>query len=258
MISLACLPFLFCLPQAVSAAPQARAVSGAPVRAGKADLDPNERLVGLAAGADASAVAATVGAVVVEGFGDGVTSLGISGPASIERFRWDSVSAAELGAAQLSTTPAVVFVEFNRMARLPETTGCATSAHVGPQQCTAAFVDTTPTLPEYVDQQAVPDLNLGAAPPMPPAGVTLVAVIDTGLDPSHPLLQGRFAGDGFDYVLDQPGGYDVPNGKDDDADGLVDEAYGHGTHVAGAIALVDPGARFLPYRVLDADGGGTA
>ncbi len=88
--------------------------------------------------------------------------------------------------------------------------------------------------------------------------VTRVAVIDTGVDPSHPALVGRLAGPGYDFVRGSSGGYDARNFADDDGDGLIDEGYGHGTHVAGTITLIDPDALILPYRVLDSDGVGTA
>jgi subtilisin family serine protease len=79
-----------------------------------------------------------------------------------------------------------------------------------------------------------------------------VAVIDTGIDYTHPDLGGGF-GPGFKVM----GGYDFING---DADPMDD--YGHGTHVAGIIAAngtlkgVAPGARLLAYKVLGADGSG--
>jgi minor extracellular protease Epr len=46
------------------------------------------------------------------------------------------------------------------------------------------------------------------------------------------------------------------DGQDEDGDGYVDEAFGHGTHVAGIIHLVAPEARLLAVRVLDDDGVG--
>jgi hypothetical protein len=83
-----------------------------------------------------------------------------------------------------------------------------------------------------------------------------VAILDTGIDPTHPLLKNRAelipAGHG---VL---GSIDTPMGVDTDGDGAVDEAYGHGTHVAGIIATIAPGATILPIRVLDSDGAGSA
>jgi serine protease len=82
------------------------------------------------------------------------------------------------------------------------------------------------------------------------AGVT-VAVIDSGVDASHPDLAG--------HVLT---GYNVMTGKA----GASTDAFGHGTHVAGTIAAVTgngvgvasvaPDAKILPIKVLGDDGKG--
>ncbi|MFD7155800.1 S8 family serine peptidase [Kribbella sp. NPDC059898] len=85
------------------------------------------------------------------------------------------------------------------------------------------------------------------------AGVT-VAVVDTGVDYSHPDLGGGF-GEGHKVV----GGYDFVNG---DADPMDDN--GHGTHVAGIIAAdgemtgAAPGAEITAYKALDANGSGSS
>ncbi len=82
------------------------------------------------------------------------------------------------------------------------------------------------------------------------AGVT-VAVIDTGVDASHPDLAGQVL-PGFDETTQTAGTSIDPNG--------------HGTHVSGTIAAltgngdgvasVAPNAKILPIRVLDANGSG--
>ncbi len=87
------------------------------------------------------------------------------------------------------------------------------------------------------------------------AGVT-VAVLDTGADLDHPLLVGHLIA-GYDFVENDQVPNDEPNGIDDDEDGRIDEGAGHGTHVASLIAKVAPGAKIMPIRVLNSDGGGT-
>ncbi len=86
------------------------------------------------------------------------------------------------------------------------------------------------------------------------AGVR-IAVLDTGFDLDHPLLIDRLV-PGVDLVDDDGRPSDLKNGTDDDGDGIVDEAHGHGTFVSGMLAQLSPGAEILPIRVLEADGSG--
>ncbi|MBK9135396.1 MAG: S8 family serine peptidase [Betaproteobacteria bacterium] len=76
-----------------------------------------------------------------------------------------------------------------------------------------------------------------------------VAVLDTGVDRRHPALATRLLR-GFDFV-------DWDPDPSEEHDPLAD-TYGHGTHVAGLVALAAPGARIMPLRVLDARGYGNA
>jgi hypothetical protein len=97
-------------------------------------------------------------------------------------------------------------------------------------------------------------------------GVT-VAVIDTGVDNSHPELRaniwvnpGETPGNGIDDdgngLIDDDQGWDFASGDNDPSD-----TDGHGTHVAGTIAAardsvgvtgVAPNAKIMPIRVLSA------
>lgn len=99
----------------------------------------------------------------------------------------------------------------------------------------------------YVAQWAPAAIGLPRAHAYSRGGGTLVAVIDTGVDTTHPALLGRLA-NGYDFVDDDADPSEVGNRS------LA--AYGHGTHVAGLIALVAPEARILPIRALDSNGNG--
>src|SRR5262252_1214660 len=84
----------------------------------------------------------------------------------------------------------------------------------------------------------------------------LVAVLDTGAELTHPMLQGHIAG-GWDFVDGDADPSEGSYGVDMDGDGLIDEARGHGTHVAGVVSIVAPDAQLLIVRVLDSEGRGS-
>lgn len=81
-----------------------------------------------------------------------------------------------------------------------------------------------------------------------------VAMLDTGADLAHPQLSPRWARDAQGRVL----GRDFVDGDADpsEAGTAADAGWGHGTHVAGLVALAAPEARLMPARVLDAAGRG--
>ncbi len=132
--------------------------------------------------------------------------------------------------------------------------------------------------PDVDDFGGADDWNLNSiqAPEVWAQGFTgegvVVAVVDTGVDGSHPEL--------YSQMWVNPG--ELPgNGIDDDDNGFIDDVYGwdfvesdndpadgngHGTHVAGTIAAANDGlgstgvafgATIMPVRVLDANGAGS-
>ena len=88
------------------------------------------------------------------------------------------------------------------------------------------------------------------------AGV-VVAVIDGGFNLDHPAIAGRLTGTGYDAIDQDFDAHDTGNGIDDDYDGVVDGAAGHGTFVAGQVLEVAPEALILPIRARDDEGWGT-
>lgn len=88
------------------------------------------------------------------------------------------------------------------------------------------------------------------------AGVT-VAVLDGGFNLDHPDLAGRVRLDRWDAVENDRDPNDLGNGIDDDRDGIVDRAVGHGTFVAGMVLRIAPDAMILPVRVRDDEGHGS-
>ncbi|HEY4687815.1 MAG TPA: S8 family serine peptidase [Anaerolineae bacterium] len=84
----------------------------------------------------------------------------------------------------------------------------------------------------------------------------IVAALDTGLAPDHPLLRSSLI-DGYNFVGMNNDFYDRGNGLDDDGDGKIDEGAGHGTHISGIIVTAAPGVQVMPIRVLNSEGVGT-
>jgi hypothetical protein len=123
----------------------------------------------------------------------------------------------------------------------------------------------------YSQSELMTLLNLNEAQLRALGTGVVVAVIDTGVDLSHPELAGRL-------WSDLRSGADLPNdGIDNDNDGLIDDSHGwdfvdndanpgesagdpeqtvsgHGTFISGLIALVAPECRILPVRAFYEDG----
>ena len=82
-----------------------------------------------------------------------------------------------------------------------------------------------------------------------------IAVLDTAIDATHPALRGRLVATRT-FIDRDRGGVGNCAGADG-CGGASETRAGHGTHVAGIVALVAPGAEIMPVMVLDGMGTGT-
>jgi subtilisin family serine protease len=141
----------------------------------------------------------------------------------------------------------VVAAEPNVAADLPEFFG-------GRRLFWADLTGPDPTASAAAATVAQPALGHAGLPASGATGAgVVVAVLDTGLDAAHPAFAGKVVR-GYDVVDRDADPSEVADGIDQNANGEVDEAFGHGTYVAGIVRLVAPGARIIPIRIIDTDG----
>jgi subtilisin family serine protease len=91
-------------------------------------------------------------------------------------------------------------------------------------------------------------------------GSGVVAVIDTGIDPTHPALSNVVV-PGYDFIQDQPGmappvRVNEWDSYSESTAAVVDGpmAFGHGTFVAGVVHLVAPRAQLMSLKTFRPDG----
>jgi len=214
----------------------------------------------------------------------------------------DSVSPAKLIADLVTQEPAVDAVEEVFMTELPETHGLSQPAP-SISEILGALGDTSTVFfgkdslgndravwAGYVQQQADYLVQASLARTVEQGDGAVVAIIDTGIDPTHPLFDGHLL-PGYDFLQDQAGvasewnlldessiailgessiailgGEDVvtinessiailgTNQVSELDPALIPEAFGHGTMVAGIVHLVAPEAKIMPLRVFDGQG----
>src|SRR5947209_3407847 len=153
----------------------------------------------------------------------------------------------------------------------------------------------TPAWNSYVNQPAASIVGVqNAQKTFGVTGTGIVADIDTGVDPTHPVLQPVLVpGDGYDFTRNQPGGSELndvtqtdfptyppptcsssscpaPAQVNQSTAAVLDQstaavldgngtpnkyaAFGHGTMVMGIIHLVAPTAQLMPLKAFHSDG----
>jgi subtilisin family serine protease len=152
-------------------------------------------------------------------------------------YQWRVIGATDVNTllASLALEPDVMLAEANATHRSPEARKNQPWAIGNPG--------------DYMEQWAPKALHLPWAHRLTRGAGVRVAVLDTGVDTTHPLLAGRLL-PGFDFV-------DFDNDPSE-VGSRANPGFGHGTHVAGLVAMVAPAAKIMPIRVLDPDGVGNA
>lgn len=136
-------------------------------------------------------------------------------------------------AAVISENPSVVFCTPNYILDAPEAV-----------QSSQPFLDENVVSNPHI-QSALTSLGVDEAHTVSNGAGVKVAVVDVGVNLTHPMLAGAVTS-GHDYVSSDEISNDEPGGR----------SSGHGTFVAGVISLVAPEAQIVAYRVLDTTGRG--
>ena len=245
-------------------------------------------LLQLASGASVSHITAQYGLVVVKPlshFGNSVYLVSGLDPAPANFVQ------------KVNEDPAVTEFEVDSRVASPETSPTAKPI-ADLSLLSAAYLDRTTASyygatvrNSYVNQPAASIIRLPDALKTYGAGAGIVAVIDTGVDPNHPALQGVLV-PGYDFTRDQPGyaseladlsqstvaildqstvaildGFQFPMMLNQSTVAILDQStvaildggplpsdFGHGTMVSGLIHLVAPTARIMPLKAFHADG----
>jgi thermitase len=192
---------------------------------------PRELVMQVADGRSADAVAATHGLTLLDQFG----------LRPIWRAQVAAGDTVKRAVEALSADSRVVYAEAHVEHQTPEGRHNVVWAIGGSQD-------------EWAAQWAPKTLRLPLAHTVATGAGVRVALLDSGADLAHSALAARWARDGQGRLL----GRDFVDGDDDpsEAGGVGDPGFGHGTHVAGLIALAAPDAKLMPVRVLEPSGQG--
>lgn len=181
----------------------------------------------------------------------------------------------------LRSQPGITNVELDALLKVTQSTATAAPSSLSDSTPVSYFGASVPH--GYVAQPAATIVRLpDTQSAFHVSGAGIVADIDTGTDPNHPVLQPVLL-PGYDFTRNQPVGSEMtdftgtpppPNSTNiaqvtQSSAAILDQstatylygssqyaAFGHGTMVAGIIHLVAPAAQIMPLKAFGSDGTG--
>ena len=146
----------------------------------------------------------------------------------------------------LESDPQVSFVQPNYIIGVPETNQMSQSF---PDQNHPPYLKGQ-SPPDYYEQPGTYTVGIDSAGMLSKGDGIIVAVIDNGVDFSHPLFDTSNLMTGHDFIDNDTDPSEVP--------GDSTSMYGHGTFVSSLILLTAPHSRILPLRAFDETGQGNS
>jgi subtilisin family serine protease len=180
----------------------------------------------------------------------------------------------------LRRQPGITHVELDALLRVMQATGAAPPSALSDNAPVSYFGATV--IHGYVSQPAITIVRLSdTQTTFSVSGAGTVAVIDTGVDPAHPVLQSVLV-PGYDFTRNIAGSASELPDVNQSSNGsgaspamvnqstaaVLDpasalnlqqpqyQAFGHGTMVSGIVHLVAPTAQIMPLKAFKADGTG--
>jgi len=98
----------------------------------------------------------------------------------------------------------------------------------------------------YYGQQAAGGSGIDSAGLLATGENVVAAIIDNGIDFTHPLFDSSFENNGYDFV-----------DNDSNASEESGDMFGHGTFVSGLVKLIAPDCKLVPLRAFNESGVGT-
>ncbi len=192
---------------------------------------PGEAVVKVKSTAQAASIAEEVNATITDSIPSQRTYL----------FKFSKNRSVDEVVAQLNADSNVELASSNTTIDIPEVFQISQGF---PDESTPVFSYGISPL-SYYDQAGFYDIGIDSAQLLSTGKGVVVAVIDNGLDYSHPLMQSSNILAGYDFILNSSDPSEQP--------GTI---YGHGTFVTGLLLLTAPDVSIVPLRVFDGNGVG--